>query len=101
MDGNVRLFDSQTLSEVKCAQVYTEYAFSCCFSPDNSILATGGQSRDNNDVKLLKVSDLTEIKCLKGHSGEIYGLCFTKDQKTLASSANDNLIILWNLETYS
>ena len=97
----MRLFDSQTLIELNCAQVYTDWAGSCCFSVDNSILATGGFSHDNHDVKLLKVPDLTEIKCLKGHSNCIWGLCFTKDSKILASSGSDNLIILWDLQTYS
>ena len=69
-DGKLRLFDSQTLNEVQWAYGYSTYALSCCFSPDNSVLATGGYS-DSNDVKLLKVPNLTEIKCLKGHKDSI------------------------------
>ena len=93
----MRLFDSQTLSELNWT---LSLAISCCFSPDGSILATGGWSGINYDVKLLKVPELTEIKCLKGHSANIWGLSFTKDSKTLASSANDKLIILWNLQSF-
>ena len=101
MDGKVRLFDSETLRELKCAQVQADSAYSCCFSPDGSILATGGKSGDNHSVKLLKVPELSEITCLKGHSSLINALDFTTDSKTLASCGDDKLIILWNLETYS
>lgn len=69
---------------------------SISFSPDNSIIASGGEDGEDNTIKLWK-RDGSLLKTLTGHRDRIRSISFSNDGKILASASNDKTVILWNL----
>jgi WD40 repeat protein len=55
---------------------HTEDLFTCAFSPDGTMLATGGY---DDTVKLWNVSDWSLRFNFNGNGGNVYGLAFTHD----------------------
>ena len=70
------------------------------FSPDNSILATGGDDNQlllwNVKKSLLLEGEIEPIKLL-GHKGKIVDLAFSKDGKKLFSASWDGTIGVWDV----
>ena len=66
------------------------------FSPDGTLLATGGMS---GRVRLWHPGNLAEpIATLRGHDGPMLALDFHPDGKRLVSGGEDATIRLWNIE---
>lgn len=70
------------------------------FSPDNSILATGGDDNQlllwNVKKSLLLEGEIEPIKLL-GHKGKIVDLAFSKDGKKIFSASWDGTIGVWDV----
>jgi WD40 repeat protein/RsiW-degrading membrane proteinase PrsW (M82 family) len=69
---------------------------SVVFSPDGSILASGGF---DHAIKLWDVSTGTLLKTFKGHSDFVLSVTFSPDGNVLASSSYDKSIKLWEVNS--
>lgn len=67
------------------------------FSPDGSVLASGGSDRD---VKVWEVATGKLLRELKGHRDAVTALAFSPDGKTLASGSNDYSLRYWDTDTW-
>ncbi len=66
------------------------------FSPDGSLLATGGTLA--NKVRLLNTGT-GQFKELSGHTNGLIGMVFSPDGKKVATSGLDNTVRFWGTET--
>jgi len=68
--------------------------WSVAFSPDGSLLATGG---DDNQIKLWDVASGAELAAIEAHSATVSGLAFATGGRELASVSLDGSWKLWRL----
>lgn len=67
------------------------------FSPDGSLLASGG---DDNTVSIRDAATGRILRELTGHRSHIVALAFTPDGGTLASASGDHSLRLWHTSTW-
>jgi WD40 repeat protein/subtilase family serine protease len=69
---------------------------SVAFSPDGSLMASGGADRT---IKLWRVSDGALVRTLTGHTGGVTSVAFSPDGRLLASGSGlgDRTIRLWRV----
>ena len=98
------IYDSQTLQELALLTGHTSSVRSVAFSPDSTILASGG-SQDGT-IRLWDVNTGTQIKKITGHEYRVNTVAFSPDGTTLASGSSDNVtrssddtIRLWDVNT--
>lgn len=65
-------------------------------SPDNSILATGGGTKDNT-VRLWELPSGNHLQTLEGHTDGIWCMAISPDNSILATGSKDHTIKLWSL----
>ncbi|CAD8179780.1 unnamed protein product [Paramecium octaurelia] len=68
---------------------------SICYSPDGTILASGGYQV----IRLWDVKTGQEKAKLDGHSDSVISICYSPDGTTLASGSYDQSIRLWDVKT--
>ena len=73
-------------------------ATSVDFSPDNQIVVIG---REDTKVSVWEISDRTRPVALgaplEGHNEAVNSVAFNKDGSLLATSADDGLVLLWDM----
>ena len=72
---------------------HTNWVWSVSFSPDGSLLASGG---DDKTIKLWRVSDGALVRTLTGHTDRVRSVSFSPDGSLLASGSDDKTIKLWS-----
>ena len=79
--------------------------FSCAFSPDSRLLATG--SSNDNIVRVFDTEDGKLLAEMSGHGrgniflpSAVYSLAFSPDGTRLASGGHDGRVIVWDVETH-
>ena len=75
---------------------HTDSVNAVAFSPDGTLLATGGS---DDLVIIWDVATGKNQTTLKGHEDSVLGLAFSTDGKFLASAAADNTVRIWDLKT--
>lgn len=60
------------------------------------LVATSGSSV----VRVFNAETLEPYEYLEGHTDEVYAACFSPDNKFLATAGLDNLIFVWNTNTW-
>jgi WD40 repeat protein len=71
--------------------------FTVTFSPDQSILATGGM---DGQIRLWRVADGQQIYAWQAHGDWIRNITFSPDGKLLASCSNDRTVKIWKIHTW-
>ncbi len=71
--------------------------FTVTFSPDQTILATGGM---DGQVRLWRVADGQQIYAWQAHGDWIRNITFSPDGKLLASCSNDRTVKVWKIHTW-
>ena len=72
---------------------------SVAFSPDGTLLASGGKKFRNGEVKLWNVKTHQNIATLEGHGRDVTSVAFSPDG-TLLASVGDYEIKLWDVKTH-
>ncbi|MHA2244329.1 MAG: WD40 domain-containing protein [Candidatus Hodarchaeales archaeon] len=76
---------------------HTQPVKTIAFSPDGSLLASGGE---DNLIKLWDVTLGTEILTLPGHVSDIRMVTFSPDGTKLASASEDDIIKIWSTTSW-
>ncbi|MDE0637425.1 MAG: WD40 repeat domain-containing protein [Candidatus Poribacteria bacterium] len=94
-DETIRLWNPHTQELLRT--IKTRQGRGLAFSPDGSILASGGGK--NEVVNLWNPNTGELLKTLKGHQGNVTSVAFSPDGDVLASGSRDGKIRLWNPHT--
>jgi WD40 repeat protein len=94
--GVARIYDIESGEMLTELQGHRDAVEVAVFSPDESLVATGGFDRD---ILLWNSSTGEAIRDFHGHNGAILDLAFSSDGKVLVSASSDQTIKLWNVST--
>ncbi|MFL5242785.1 MAG: WD40 repeat domain-containing protein [Gemmataceae bacterium] len=94
-DGKVLLWDLYS-AKITHALGNSGIVRGLAFSPDGSLLATGGEK---NIVEIWDVATGKSQGFLEGHTDWINALAFSPDAKQLATGSHDGTVRLWDLAT--
>lgn len=95
-DSQVRLWEVATGKLIAALTGHTGSVSSVAFSPDRTLLASGGSDRiiEGWDLASLKVR-----QSLVGHANIVSGIAFSPGGNTIASAGWDRVVKLWDLAT--
>ena len=68
-------------------------------SPDNGLLAVGGESAEEAPIVIWNLKQKRESMRLRGHTRAVHALAFDSDGKYLASGSQDATIRIWEMAT--
>jgi WD40 repeat protein len=90
----VNIWDAQTGKIVKKLTGFADRVMALAFSPNSTLLATGGgPPTEDGEIKLFNVADGSPVVDIKnGHSDTVFGLCFSPDGSKLASCGADRFV---------
>lgn len=95
LNGEVRLWDSQTGELLETFEDHRTVVFCAVFSPDGSYLATAG---GDQTIALYETRSRKLLRRFKGHEGEIEALMFSGDSRWLVSGCRrDQSVRLWEV----
>ncbi|HUG70286.1 MAG TPA: c-type cytochrome domain-containing protein [Pirellulaceae bacterium] len=91
----------RTIGSVDSAEQFADRVTALDFSPDGTLLATGGgEPSRSGELKIWNVADGSFVRELnEAHSDVIYGLEFSPDGKQIASSASDRFAKIFDVAT--
>ncbi len=87
--------------QITAIQAHADDVYSVAFSPDGTILASGGSEGWNEDgtVKLWDVATKQNTATFVGHTDDVTSVAFSPDGTTLASGSGDNTVKVWDVAT--
>jgi len=97
-DATVRVVDTATGREVAVLRGHDAQVSSLAFSPDSTLVATGGGFPDNG-VRLWRAETGERVAALDGHRNSVNWVGFSPDGARLASASADQTGRLWEART--
>ena len=96
-DGNIRIFDINTLQEKKVFVSHRLSSNVVRFSPDGKVLLTGGRDAHLN---IWEVGKYEIIKSIPAHNWAIYDIAYSPNSKLFATASRDKTIKIWDSNTF-
>jgi len=96
-DCKIRIFDLQTLEEKHVFEAHRLSANIARFSPDSSLILSGGRDAHLN---IWDAKSYTLIKSIPAHNFAIYDIVFSPDEKLFATASRDKTLKIWDAETF-
>jgi len=93
-DNTIQLWNPATQTSIAALAWHTDVVLSLAFSPDGTILASGGR---DSTMRLWNTATRTQTAVLSGHHQFVESVAFSPDGTTLASAGGDTTIRLWPL----
>jgi WD40 repeat protein len=94
IQGEIKLWEVASGSEVRTLTGHADWVNSVAFSPDGRLLASGALA-----IKLWEVASGSEVRTLTGHTSWVNSVAFSPDGRLLASGSWDHTIKLWEVAT--
>ncbi|MCG8572470.1 MAG: CHAT domain-containing protein [Spirochaetes bacterium] len=94
-NGTIGLWNFETRERIDLPQVHKKVVRSLAFSPDNTILASGGGDRNINLLDINRKSTIDDTMC---HEDVVTSVAFDSSGKYLVSGGWDNQVRVWGLE---
>ena len=95
-DATISLRDVQSGQLLKTLTGHTDIVNSVRFSPDSSVLASGGS---DGNIRLWDVATGQLQKTITGHEQGVPSIIYSPDSTTLISGSWDNTIRIWDVDT--
>ena len=91
----------RTIGSPDRPDVLLERVTALAFSPDGSLLASGGgEPSRSGELKIWKVSDGSLVRSLPdAHSDTVLAVCFSPDGQLVASGSSDRLAKIFEVQT--
>jgi len=99
-DGTAMVWDAESRNTILAIKTGHNAVFSTIYSPDEMMIASGGQSGENGFINIWDANTGKLIAKLEGHTDSVNCLAWTADGKTLISGSNDSSIRTWNTTTW-
>lgn len=96
MDGQIRLWEVSTGTQMLAWQAHADWIRCVAFSPDGKLLASCGNDR------LVKVWDKETTKTLhvfRGHQDWVWSVYFMLEKRLVVSASSDRTAKVWNLDS--
>ncbi|MBR8832557.1 MAG: NACHT domain-containing protein [Stigonema ocellatum SAG 48.90 = DSM 106950] len=96
MSGEVRLWRSSDLRQLRIFEGHSNWVWAIAFSPDNKLLVSGS---GDYTIKVWDIHTGVCLKTLTEHTNKIYSAAFHPNSQLLASGSEDRTIKLWDVNT--
>jgi len=99
LDGTARVWDVETGNTVLEINTGIPEVYTAIFSPDWTLIATGGYSSKDEFIKIWDANTGKLVSILKGHTRYVNCLAWTA-RSTLISQSHDQSIRTWDTSTW-
>jgi len=96
-DGNINVFDLNSLELKKGFDVHKLAANVVRYSPDGKFLLTGGRDAHLN---IWQVENYELINSIPAHNWAIYDIVYNPDSTLFATASRDKTIKIWDAKTF-
>ena len=84
-DQKLRVYDGRTLALLKTLHLGTSFPHAVCFSPDGSLVGSGGKA-----ITLFDTATWKKLRSLKGHRHELQNATFSPDGARVFTGSGNN-----------
>ncbi|MDP3048849.1 MAG: caspase family protein [Thermodesulfovibrionales bacterium] len=95
-DKIIKLWDLESMKEIRIFKGHTSGILSIAFSPDGKYAVSGSW---DTTLKLWDIATGREIRTFSGHADGIYSVAFSPDGKFALSGSWDATVKLWDIAT--
>lgn len=95
--SEIRVWDPASGAQLYAVtNLHSDAVLALAFSPDGSLLASGGADRF---ARVLDLGTAKPVRAFEGHTGHVLGVAWSPNGRSLATAGADNVVKFWNFTT--